>query len=63
VQQINGWRDLPPTYLCPHPHPSRPSARKSQHKPQVSSPIPWLCPPWSRHVPLYTPSIPPVCPL
>ena len=61
VQQINGWRDLPPNHL--RPPSSRPSARKSQHKPSGFQPILWLCPPRSRHIPLYTPCIPPLNPL
>jgi len=63
VQQINGWRDLLPNLLRPHPHPSSPSAHKSRHKSSGFQPIPWLCPPWPRHVPLYTPCIPTVYPL
>jgi hypothetical protein len=63
VQQINGWRDLPPKPSPPASPPSRPSARKSQQKASSFQPIPWLCPPWSLHVPLYTPCIPRLNPL
>src|ERR1035437_556383 len=63
VQQINGWRDLPPNSLRPYPHPvGRAPQKPAQtlrfpaHPWAVSAPVA-QCPPL---YPLYTPCNPPL---
>jgi hypothetical protein len=38
VQQINGWRNLPPKHFRPHPHPVGRAPAKASTNPPVSSP-------------------------
>ena len=59
VQQINGWRDLPPNHLRPHPHPVARAPAKASTNPPVSSPSIGCARP-SRAM---SPSTPPLHPL
>ena len=59
VQQINGWRDLPPNHLRPHPHPVGQAPAKASTNPPVSSPSLGCARPGRA----MSPSTPPLLPL
>ena len=73
-QQFNGWHDLPPNHLRPHPHPVGRAPAIASANPGVSSaslgcvaalaaPYPPLLPLTPPLLPLYSPSTPPLLPL